>query len=654
LGLPSLSAWHAFLDKELPALETAGWTVDIDDHFNLEFVDADDWYADLDADSENDWFSLGIGIQVEGEAVNLLPVLLQSLAGVDLAQHLQYLRDNPDAKLPIQLDDGRYVTLPNERVLPLLETFVELFDDSTQLDELGRLSLAKSQAGRLAVISGDDWCWSGGDKLRKLAQKIANFSGIKTVKPPKSFKGKLRDYQQQGLNWLQFLREYELGGILADDMGLGKTVQTLAHLCCEKAAGRLQKPSLIIAPTSLVGNWKKEAARFAPKLKVLALQGPERKHQFEAIAEQDLVITTYALLKFDDAVLSQHDYSFLILDEAQNIKNPKSKSSQWVRDCPAEHKLCLTGTPMENHLGELWSLYDFLMPGLLGKSDEFTRLYRTPIEKHGDSEKHALLVKRIAPFLLRRDKQTVATELPKKTEISRCVELTGKQRDLYETIRLSMHKKVQQEIAKKGLGRSHIMILDALLKLRQVCCHPQLLKLDSAKKIQQSNKLEMLMEMLPEMIEEGRRILLFSQFTSMLTLIEKELHKKKIDYVKLTGQTRKRDEVINQFQNHEAPLFLISLKAGGVGLNLTAADTVIHFDPWWNPAVEDQATDRAYRIGQDKPVFVYKLTTENTVEAKILGMQERKRQLAEGTYGKQTQRKTAITEDDLKELFKPL
>ena len=654
LTLGSMAAWHHLLNDELERLEAMGWTVRVDDSFAIEFVEPDDWYTELDGADGGDWFNLEIGVQVDGEAVNLLPILLENLRGKDLSQQLQWLRDNPEASNPVPLDGGRYINLPNRRLLPLLETFVELFDDTTLLDAAGRLRLATAQAGRLALLSGDDWRWNGGEKLRQLARKISGFSGVASVKPPASFRGKLSNYQQQGLNWLQFLRDYELGGILADDMGLGKTVQTLAHLCCEKAAGRLQQPSLIVATTSLVGNWQKEAAHFAPELRVLGLQGVERKHHFAAIAEQDLVITTYALLKHDGDILKQHTYYFLILDEAQNIKNPRSKSSQWVRACKAQHKFCLTGTPMENHLGELWSLYDFLMPGLLGGSEEFTRLYRTPIEKHGDGERHALLVKRVAPFLLRRTKQSVAKELPPKTEMLRSVELTGKQRDLYETIRLSMHGKVQREIARKGLAKSHIMILDALLKLRQVCCHPQLLNLSSAKDVQQSEKLDMLMTMLPEMVDEGRRILLFSQFTSMLSLIEAEVKALGIHYVKLTGQTQKREAVIERFQNREVPLFLISLKAGGVGLNLTAADTVIHYDPWWNPAVEDQATDRAYRIGQDKPVFVYKLTTENTLAAMILEMQERKRVLAEGTYGKKQRRGALITEQDLQELFKPL
>jgi SNF2 family DNA or RNA helicase len=310
---------------------------------------------------------------------------------------------------------------------------------------------------------------------------------------------------------------------------------------------------------------------------------------------------------------------------------------------------------MENHLGELWAQFDFLMPGFLGDHSHFKRLYRTPIELHSDSEQRARLIRRIAPFMLRRTKQEVATELPAKTEIIRSVPLYEHQAALYESIRLTMEKKVRDAIAQKGLARSHITILDALLKLRQTCCDPRTLSLKEAQKVKESAKLDLLMEMLPEQLEEGRRILVFSAFTRMIALIEDELNKRHIGYSKLTGQTRKRDEAIELFKSGAVNVFLISLKAGGVGLNLTEADTVIIYDPWWNPAAESQATDRAHRIGQDKPVFVYKLITENTVEEKILAMQERKRALANGIYGEGDKEDSVkLTADDLTALFDPL
>jgi SNF2 family DNA or RNA helicase len=321
----------------------------------------------------------------------------------------------------------------------------------------------------------------------------------------------------------------------------------------------------------------------------------------------------------------------------------------------AGHRLCLTGTPVENHLGEAWSLFAFLMPGLLGDAKSFTRLFRTPIEKRGDADRRQLLSRRLKPFLLRRTKSAVATELPPKTEMVRWVDLDGGQRDLYETLRLAMDRKVRDAVASKGLSRSAIEILDALLKLRQACCDPRLVKLKTTgKAAPASAKLEFLMELLPALVEEGRRILLFSQFTSMLDLIKTELAKVEIPFVELTGETTDRATPVRQFQSGAVPLFLISLKAGGVGLTLTAADTVIHYDPWWNPAAEDQATDRAHRIGQDKPVFVYKLIATGTVEERMLELQSRKRAVAEALFDPDSKGALVFSEEDIAALFQPM
>ncbi|MCK4710687.1 MAG: DEAD/DEAH box helicase, partial [Gammaproteobacteria bacterium] len=424
-------------------------------------------------------------------------------------------------------------------------------------------------------------------------------------------------------------------------------------LLIEKKENRADLPSLVIAPTSLMVNWRREAERFAPELKVLVLHGAGRKKLFGQIKNHDLILTTYPLLTRDADVLLQQQWHVTVLDEAQHIKNPKAKAAQTACQLKARHRLCLTGTPMENHLGELWSQFNFLMPDMLSDEKTFQKLYRIPIEKQQDESRKKQLRNRLAPFMLRRDKSEVATELPPKTEILSEVELEGAQRDLYEKIRLSMHEKVKQSVDSKGLSRSHIVILDALLKLRQVCCHPQLIKNSDLKLPKTSAKLNQLMEMLPEMVEEGRRILLFSQFTSMLSIIEIELKKHKIEYVILTGQTRNREKPVDEFQSGKIPIFLISLKAGGSGLNLTAADTVIHYDPWWNPAVERQATDRAHRIGQDKPVFVYKMITAGTVEEKIIDMQNKKQALADSLFS-EGQKASAISNEDLRSLFEPL
>jgi len=555
------------------------------------------------------------------------------------------------------MGDSRYLTVPRERIEPVLDTLYELYD-SSGLEENGALRLSRFDAGRLAELEergGEALRWRGGKSLRQLGRKLRGFQGIEEVKPPRGLRTTLRGYQQEGLNWLQFLRKYEFGGVLADDMGLGKTVQTLAHLLLEKQRGRMDRPCLIIAPTSLMSNWRREAERFAPRLKVLVLQGPERHQRFGEMAQYDLLLSTYPLLVRDEEQLLGQEYHYLILDEAQTIKNPRAKAAQVVRKIRTRHRLCLTGTPMENHLGELWALFDFLMPGFLGDSRRFKQLFRNPIEKEGDEECRKRLARRIAPFMLRRTKAEVADELPEKTEIVRSVSLGSRQAALYESIRVAMEKRVRDAIASKGLARSHITILDALLKLRQTCCDPRLLSLRQARKVEESAKLELLLQILPEMVEEGRRILLFSQFTKMLGLIESELKRLGMRYSKLTGQTRKRDEAIERFRSGAADIFLISLKAGGVGLNLTEADTVIHYDPWWNPAAENQATDRAHRIGQEKAVFVYKLITENTVEEKILALQAKKHALAQGIYSSGERKEgMSLAAEEIQQLFAPL
>jgi SNF2 family DNA or RNA helicase len=553
--------------------------------------------------------------------------------------------------LYLQLDDGRLLPVPLARLQPMISILHELLD----APPAGSVRLSRLDAVRLADLERDaDLHWEGGTDLRAFGKRLADFDGIRTVPAPADFHAQLRPYQEQGLAWLQFLREYGLGGILADDMGLGKTVQALAHLLIEKQSGRLDRPALVVAPTSVLPNWKAEAARFAPQLRVHVSHGLKRKTFFAQIAAHDIVLTTYPLLARDQEALMGHEFHLVILDEAQQIKNAQTQAARVVSQLKARNRLCLTGTPLENNLGELWSLFNFLMPGLLGDAATFRRLYRTPIEKHGDEARRNSLARRLRPFLLRRTKEQVAQELPAKTEIVRPIELAGAQRDLYETVRASMHERVRTEIAARGLAQSHIIVLDALLKLRQVCCDPRLVKIDSAKKVKESAKLELLLEMLEELLPEGRRILLFSQFTSMLELIERELAARQVAYVKLTGDTRDRATPVRRFQDGKVPLFLVSLKAGGTGLNLTAADTVIHYDPWWNPAVERQATDRAHRIGQNKPVFVYKLIVSGSVEEKIAALQASKAALAAGILGEGGPAGLPLTAEDVKALFEPL
>lgn len=645
--------WMVFSASAVAELREAGWQITFDPTFRFDIIDAQQWYVDLDDSSGEDWFNLELGVKIAGETISLLPVIVNYIQQKTRAKVLQQLLESVDDRfIFITLEDGRVIRIGLGKVRHIIETLVELYDPNA-LDNEGKLKLSRYQAGQLNDLAEGELQWAGAKAPRLFAEKLSGFKKISKIKPPKTLKADLRPYQQQGLDWLQFLREYGLSGILADEMGLGKTVQTLAHILIEKQAGRIEQPCLVVATTSLMVNWANEIKRFAPSLSFLVSQGDQRKQHFDTFSEYDIILTTYPLLPRDSDVLCQQQWHIVILDEAQYIKNPRSKVADIARQLKANHRLCLTGTPMENHLGELWSQFHFLMPGFLGDEKQFRTLFRKPIENQEDHARQQKLNNRIAPFLLRREKSKVAKELPEKTEIISAVELSGQQRQLYETIRVAMNEKVRKEIDKKGLARSQIIILDALLKLRQVCCDPRLLKLDSAQQVKNSAKLEQLMEILPEMVIEGRRILLFSQFTSMLSLIEQELDKRAIAYVKLTGKTKDRATPINMFQNKDVSLFLISLKAGGAGLNLTAADTVIHYDPWWNPAVESQATDRAHRIGQKNKVFVYKMIVTGTVEEKINVLQQKKKALADALFGN-TKQTSTLTEKDLQALFEPL
>ena len=653
---PNPGAWIDFVLHDVAALRADGWDVEISGEFPLRLAEPEgDVTISIDESSGIDWFDIELGVMVDGVRVNLVPVLRQLLADPDFMTLIEGNADpDCDAPMLLPLQDGRLLNLPMTRLQPILAPLLELFQDTKDGDTASGLRLPRHRAADLALLEAADTtlAWSGGEALRALGRQLRATDGIPTCGVPDGFGAVLRPYQAQGLAWLQFLAGAGLGGVLADDMGLGKTVQALAHITVEQAKGRLDRPALVVCPTSVVPTWRAEAARFAPSLRVLVLHGPDRARDFGAIARQNLVITSYPLLARDHAVLAEQPWHVVVLDEAQIIKNPAATTSKLARTLDAKLRLCLSGTPLENHLGELWSLFDFLMPGFLGSRQQFGRRYRGPIEKTGDTERQALLARRVAPFLLRRTKAEVAADLPPRTTIAETVEMEPAQRSVYEGIRLAMHSRVRQAIAERGLARSGIVILDALLKLRQACCDPRLLKLSTAKAAKAgSAKLERLFEMLPQMLEEGRRVLLFSQFTSMLALIEAELAARNLPYALLTGETRDRETVVSRFQDRVVPLFLISLKAGGVGLTLTAADTVIHYDPWWNPAVEDQATDRAHRIGQDKPVFVHRLITLGTIEEKMETLKARKQALVAGILNAEAGATLRMTEADVEALF---
>ena len=612
------------------------------------------------------WFALSLGVEVNGVRHNILP-LLPMLIAAAAAQPADPVTGQPSLPPYVYLrarGDAGFVRLPTDALRPWMAALLELVGDRAHDFTGDSLRLSRMEALRTGAALGSlgnlgNWgegtVWQGGEVLKSLLSSLQGGATLPVVPVPASVHATLRPYQEQGLNWLQFLRTHGLAGVLADDMGLGKTLQTLAHIQVEKDAGRLTDPALIIAPVSLMGNWAREAARFCPGLRCLVLHGADRHHAAGALADHDVVIAPYSLLHRDRERWLGQPWHLVVLDEAQNIKNASTHAAQVVAQLSARHRLCLSGTPMENHLGEIWSLFHFLMPGFLGSQQRFKEVFRNPIEKLGDTARLAQLRARITPFMLRRTKALVASELPPKVESVMAVALSGAQADLYETIRLGTEKAVREALQSKGLARSQITILDALLKLRQVCCDPQLVPLDAARKVTGSAKLEQLMALLPEMLAEGRRILLFSQFTSMLTLIEAELKKRGLPWVKLTGQSQRRDAIIERFTSGEVPLFLISLKAGGVGLNLPQADTVIHYDPWWNPAVENQATDRAHRMGQTQSVWVIKLVAQGTIEEHILALQERKAQLATSLYSGAAGRKEPLfSEHDVAQLLRPL
>jgi len=691
------SKWFSFMANDLPLLEQEGWVIDIDRFFKYQVVVPEqEWSADATSGSDY-WFALDLGITIDGKSVPLLPILheaLKTIVGKDPLAEFEAL--NCDGIFYAPLKDGRQVALPFERVKAIVSVLLELFDRNDvsfsrsaeislpQLMELSStlalsgtaqssafnstfnstlnsplnstpystLNSAFNSAQKVGLPGANGW--TVGKKLQVLMDKVKAFESLKVVSAPKSLKAELRPYQLEGLSWLEFLREFGLGGILADDMGLGKTVQTLAHIAREKEENRLTKPFLVVCPTSVLPNWLSEIDKFTPHLKVTALHGPARSEHFAKIAKSDIVLTTYPLVARDDEALRKQKWKAVILDEAQMIKNSTTLAAQALCRLKSDYRVCLTGTPIENHLGELWSQFNFLMPGFLKDLKTFTKKLRTPIEKQNNKFLQKVLANKVRPFLLRRTKELVASELPAKTIITKSIELDVRQRDLYETVRLAMYKKVKEAVANKGLAKSQIIVLDALLKLRQVCCDPRLVSLASAKKVTQSAKLELLLDMIDELMDEGKSILLFSQFTSMLDLIMPELNKLAIEFVQIRGDTKDRRAPVESFQSGKVRLFLLSLKAGGTGLNLTAADTVIHYDPWWNPAVENQATDRAHRIGQKKAVFVFKLIASGTIEERMVELQERKKAIAEGMYGDENALPSQLTSEDLESLFAPL
>ncbi len=636
----AIERWRIFLEEGIDTLKEDAWIVEVDEKFDFRFEHGQDFVIESQKSETNGWFNLSYEVSIADTKISLLPLIVSLLGEYDSIEALP-------KKLNLALEDGNFLHIDADEIKPILTTIFELYN---HIDK-DKISLQAHDAHLVSGFEDNNIHWKGSDELAALSKKLKSFDGIKKAHASKKLAATLREYQQTGLNWINFLYEYQFGGILADDMGLGKTLQTLSFLQRQKELGLLTKPTLIIMPTSLIGNWKSEIKKFTESLSVLSLYGSDRAKLFDSIKEFDIILSTYQLALRDKEKFDKELFDYIILDEAQKIKNPKAKMTLAIKSFNATHRLALSGTPMENHLGELWSIFDFLMPGFLGNLAFFKKKYQNPIEKENDFLIQEKLKRKVAPFMLRRTKDAVLEELPQKVEIIQNVTFGKKQALLYENVRLTMEKKVRDAIADKGLSRSHITMLDALLKLRQICCDPSLLAIKEASTLGESAKLETLFELIEELLKEGRKILIFSQFTSMLKIIQERIEEKDINYALLTGATRKREEAIEKFKKSDCPLFLISLKAGGVGLNLVEADTVIHYDPWWNPAVENQASDRAHRIGQTKTVFVYKLIVENSIEEKILQLQEKKKNLQEGMYDTSKDKAEKLDAEDLLNLL---
>lgn len=671
--IPGEVSEHVVLLRYLSLL---GWQIELVAKQRFVKVAANAWYGEVNS-ADKDWFELSLGVEVEGKRVNLLPLL------VNLIRQGKLSRDGMTKEVALELESGAILTLPADRIRRILGVLDELFTPQP-LDQREQLRLAKHHLGRLPLLdeamapNGQDsqsLKWLGEAKLRRHALALGEYikrvgRDQQTFVAPTGLNAVLRPYQEQGVIWLQFIKQQGFGGILADDMGLGKTLQTLCSILLDKQAGVIKAPVLVVAPTSLLSNWQREIAQFTPELSSFVWSGRLRHENEQALCDVDILITSYGILAQDAERLTKHNWHQVILDEAQTIKNSRSRVTKLVNRLQTRHRLCLTGTPMENHLGELWSLFHFLMPGFLGTATQFQRQFKQPIEKDNCDTSRQRLAQRLAPFMLRRTKSQVATELPKKTVINTLIELSQSQSDLYETIRLTVAEQVQLALLQTGAKANRLMISNALLKLRQVCCHPAMLKLGQQDEIKgavegvdtiadvetqsESSKLAWLENKLPSMIEDGRNILIFSSFTTMLDLIAEQLDRQQIGYEMLTGRSRHRDKIIDRFRRGEVNVFLISLKAGGSGLNLTEADVVIHVDPWWNPAAEEQASDRAYRIGQQKPVFVYKLICQNTVEERIQQLQQSKHALAQSMYQTESLTAAEMDKDDWLALLQPI
>lgn len=550
-----------------------------------------------------DWFSYDISYNRDGKELDIPFEMLQ--------EHLS------SGKKFIRLKTGEFIPL-NADAFGRIGNIFEERDRQNKL-MLAHIPFVMDELRSKGVIVEVD------AETERLYEELKCFKGIDAVEMPEAVAGVLRDYQRHGVNWLSFIRKFRFGGILADEMGLGKTLQTLAMVCQAREAG-VKLPCLVVCPTTLVWNWEAEVKKFLPGTKTLVIGGNDRRTRLEKIPEMEIVITSYALLRRDIECYAPYHFYYLVLDEAQNIKNRHTLSAQVTKRLKADHRLALSGTPLENSIADLWSIFDFLMPSFLGTYERFREIYEMPIVQGQDHSRLTELSRRIAPFVLRRLKQDVIKELPEKIEQTAFCELEPAQAKLYASMADQARKEALDAYKSKGLGKSRMLILTLLLRLRQICCHPQIAGVSLKHHIGVSAKTDLFKEMLQELLSSGHRVLVFSQFVEMLKILKEYLEHEKIDFEYMDGKTKNRQERVEHFNvDKEVKVFLLSLKVGGLGLNLTSADTVILYEPWWNPAVEQQAIDRAHRMGQKNSVLAYHLIARGTIEERILELQERKK-----------------------------
>jgi len=616
-----------FLLHSIPQLTQAGFEIYGEDNLKLGRINRATATLRVNITSGIDWFDLKTFVEFGDQQISFHDVRKALKRG----EHY------------IKLADGSVGQIPEE----WLEKYKHLWNLAEETEDGFRVS--DFHLPLLDSLLEENTTLQTPLELIQRRERFRHFERITPQPLPTGFTGELRPYQKHGFDWMHFLKEYRFGGILADDMGLGKTVQALAYLQSQQEQAQVQNAALLVVPKSLIANWQRKSEKFTPSLRFLEYMGNFRNKDTAAFDDYDVVLTTYGTMLRDIEILREYKFSHIILDESQAIKNPLAKSAKAARLLHGEHRIVMTGTPVENNTFELWSQFAFLNPGLLGSMDYFKHEFANPIESGGDERAAAILRSLVYPFILRRTKEQVAPELPPRTERIIYIDMDSAQKKFYSQTREKYRAELLGLIESEGMNDARFKILEGLLRLRQIAIHPALVDKNYKG---ESPKFEVLLETLETLQAENHKALIFSQFVETLKLVKHELDKRKIKYVYLDGKTQNRQSKVDEFQNNDSmPFFLISLKAGGVGLNLTAADYVIHLDPWWNPAVEMQASDRAHRIGQDKPVFIYKIIARDTVEEKILQLQEKKRALVKSLIATESSCFKSLTKDDVKMLF---